>query len=180
MWFAELNHGAMKQSSNFTATIPHLPGRWPAHHVHKYMFEPAGVKIKGKIKGTSKQYSFGLMHLKIRSMLRRAPRQGKLTYTPASVHLRNTTAKRRGIAKALLGQFKENAELNLVDIIGSDFNTSAYRERGKAKVSSIEEASEETQLIPPPDLVPMWSQMADSGDCGGFILTKKNVKLAYS
>ena len=40
-------------------------------------------------------------------------------------------------------------------------------------MSSIEEAWEE-MLIPPPDVVPMWGQVEDSGDCGGFTLTKKN------
>ena len=34
---------------------------------------------------------------------------------------------------------------------------------------------EETLLIPPPDVVPMWGQMEDSGDCCGFIQTNKNV-----
>ena len=50
-------------------------------------------------------------------------------------------------------------------------NTSAYRERGKAKLSSIEEVWEEMLLIPPPDLVPLWDQMQDSGDCCGFMVT---------
>ena len=50
----------------------------------------------------------------------------------------------------LLGQFREVAELNDADITGGDFNTSACRACGKAKLSSIEEAWEETLLIPPP------------------------------
>ena len=53
----------------------------------------------------------------------------------------------------LLGQFKEIAALNDADIIGGDFNASTYREREKAKLNSIEEASEETLLIPAPDLI---------------------------
>ena len=32
---------------------------------------------------------------------------------------------------------------------------------------------EDTLLIPPPDLVPMWGQMAESGDCCGFIVPKR-------
>ena len=43
---------------------------------------------------------------------------------------------------------------NHADIIAGDFNSSAYRDRGKA-VSSIEETQEKTLLIPPPDVVPM-------------------------
>ena len=57
-----------------------------------------------------------------------------------------------------------------------DFNTSAYRERGKAKLSSIEEAWGETLVIPPPDLVPMWSQNEDTGDFCGFVVTARNVR----
>ena len=62
-----------------------------------------------------------------------------------------------------------------MDLLGGDCNTSANRECGKAKLSSIEGAWEEMLLLPPPILVPMWSQMEDSGDCHGYILTKKNV-----
>ena len=44
---------------------------------------------------------------------------------------------------------------NDADIIAGDFKSSAYRDRGKARVSSIEETWEKTLLIPPPDVVPM-------------------------
>ena len=66
--------------------------------------------------------------------------QGQCTYTPASVCLNKTTANRRCIANMILGQFREVAELNDVDTIGREFDTSAYRECGKSKWSSIEEA----------------------------------------
>ena len=52
----------------------------------------------------------------------------------------------------LLCQFREIAELSDVDIIGGDVNTSAHRERGKAKLRPIGEAWEETLRILPPDL----------------------------
>ena len=74
-----------------------------------------------------------------------------------------------------MGQLRRVIEKNVADIIAGDFNTATYRERGKAKVSSIEETWEETLLIPPLDLVPMWGQMNDSGDCCGFISTRNNV-----
>ena len=40
---------------------------------------------------------------------------------------------------------------------GDLLNTSARCERGKAKMSSIEEIWEDTLLISPPELVPMWA-----------------------
>ena len=56
---------------------------------HKNTFELGGVKAEGEIPGTSKQDS------------------SCLKCTPASVHLGTTTAKRRGIAKQLLGQIRD-------------------------------------------------------------------------
>ena len=60
------------------------------------------------------------------------------------------------------------------DIIAGDFNSSACRDRGKAGVSSIEETWEKTLLIPPPDVVPMWGQGKESGDCCSFTTTMKS------
>ena len=40
----------------------------------------------------------------MKSMFRRTPRQGKCTCTPASVLVSNTTVKRKGIARSLLGE----------------------------------------------------------------------------
>ena len=60
------------------------------------------------------------------------------------------------------------------DLIAGDFNSSAYRERGKAGVSFIEETWEETMLLPPSGAVPMWGRMKETEDCCGFIITKKN------
>ena len=38
----------------------------------------------------------------------------------------------------------------------------------------IEETREKTLLIPPPDVVPMWCQLKESGDYCGFMITKKS------
>ena len=64
----------------------------------------------------------------MKSKFRRTLRQGKCTSTPASLHLSNTTAKRKGIARSLLGEAREVAEMNCVDIIGGDFSMAAFRE----------------------------------------------------
>ena len=139
--------------------------------LHKNTFKLGDVNIEG----TPEQDSFGLKHLMLRPTFRRAPKQGERTYTPASVRLSNTTAMRRGIAKRLLGQFTEAAELRDVDTVGSDFNTSAFREGGKVRLSSVEDVWEEMRPIPPRDLVPMWRQMEDSGDRCCFVFTNSSV-----
>ena len=73
-----------------------------------------------------------------------------------------------------MGQLRKVAVENDADIFAGDFNSSAYPDRGKARVSLIEETWEKTLLIPPPDVVPMWCQMKESGDCCGFTMTKKS------
>ena len=80
----------------------------------------------------------------------------------------------QGLVKGLPGQVRKVAEENCADIIAGDFNSSAYRERGKAGVSLIKGTWEETMLLPPSGAVPMWCQMKETEDCCGFIITKKN------
>ena len=124
-------------------------------------FEPEGVKIEEEVPGASKHYSFRYVSVKSRLLI-----------LPA--HLSNTAAKRRDVAKQLLDQLRNVAEENFADIMAGDFNSSACPERGKAGVISVEETLEETLLIPPPDLVPMWGRMEESGDCCGFSVPKRS------
>ena len=121
---------------------------------NKSTFEPEGVKIHEEIQGTSIYNSFGLKYLLFKARLRRPPKEGNSTYTAVSAYLSNTTAKRRDVAKQLLGQFRKVAVGNDADIIAGDFKSSARRDRGNSRVSSIEETWETTILIPPPDVVP--------------------------
>ena len=151
------------------AAVSHLPGCRPGHLVsQKNTFEPDVVKIQDEILGRSKQDSFGQRDLLVKSRFRRRPKEGSSTYTADSAHLSNTTATRRDIAKQLLDHLRKVAEKNLADIIAGDSNTAAYRERGKAKVSSTEDVWEETLLIRPQDV----GQMEESGDCCGYMLTR--------
>ena len=84
----------------------------------KHIFQPGGAKTEGEIPGTSKQYSFGLKYMMVRSRFRRKPKHGDSTCTAVSAHLSDTTAKRRGIAKLPWGQFRKVAKLHAVDVIG--------------------------------------------------------------
>ena len=69
-----------------------------------------------------------------------------------------------------------NAVRTSTDIIAGDFNSAAYRELGKAPAISIETTRADSLLVPLPDLVPIWTQLKDSGDCCGFIITKERVE----
>ena len=97
----------------------------------------------------------------VQARFRRPPKKGNSTDTAVSAHLSNTTAKRRYVAKQLLGQLRKVAQEKYADNVAGDFNSSAHRERGKAGVSLTEETWEETLLIPPPDLVSMRDQMEE-------------------
>ena len=97
------------------------------------------MEIQEEIQGTSIYNSFGLKYLLFKARFRRPPKEGNSTYTAVSAYLSNTTAKRRDVAKQLLGQFRKVAVENDADIIASDFKSSAHRDRGNSRVSSIEE-----------------------------------------
>ena len=102
---------------------------------HKTTFEVAGAKTDEEvIRGTSKQDSFGLTHMMVGSVFRRAPKQGTCTYTPASVHLSNMTAASRGIRNVRLGQLWEVAGLHDVDIIGGGLQHFALPRTWKGEV----------------------------------------------
>ena len=101
-------------------------------------------------------------------MFMRVPKHGKCTYTPVSVHLSNTTAKRRVIAKMFFGQLREVAEKNNADINAGDFNASAHHERGKAKLSSIEEAT--ATLVPN---VEAWAAAVSLGAQGTLVMPEE-------
>ena len=98
---------------------------------HRKTSKPSGVKTDIGIRSTSNVDTFGGSRLLVKSMFRRTPRQGKCTSTPASVHLSNTTAKRKGNERSLLGEVREVADMNCVDIIGGGFNVAAFREPRK-------------------------------------------------
>ena len=141
---------------------------------HRHTSEPGGVKTDLGIRSTSNGDTFGGSRLLVKSMFRRTPRQGKCTCTPASVHLSNTTAKRKGIARSLLGEVREVADMNCVDIVGGGFNVAAFCE--PRKLGRIHVA---WSLHMPPDGGPMWEWMADSADCCGLIRTTENEKKTW-
>ena len=97
---------------------------------NKSTFEPDGVKIQEEIQGTSMYDSFGLKYFRFKAGFRRPPKEGNSTYTAVSAYLSNTIAKRRDVAKQLLGQLRKVALENDADIIAGDFNSSANRDRG--------------------------------------------------
>ena len=74
-----------------------------------------------------------MKYLMVRSMFRRPPKHVDCTCTAVSAHPSNTTAKRRDIAKPLLGLLSKVTGRNNADIIAGDFNTSAYRKTRKVE-----------------------------------------------
>ena len=119
------------------------------------MLEPGGVPTEGVIPGTTKHDSSGLKYLTVRSMFKnRGQAINVYVHTCLCSPAQHDREEARNYKK-LPGQFGEIPELNDADIIGGDLNTSAFRESGQAKLSSIEEAWKETLLIPPPNPFPL-------------------------
>ena len=79
---------------------------------HAVAFVPVGVKMHQENPRTSKQDSFGLRDLLVKSRIRRRPKEESSTYTAVSGHPSNTTAKRRDVALQLLGWLRKVAEKN--------------------------------------------------------------------
>ena len=99
----------LQESKSHTEEIINRFSTFPLFH--RKTSKPGGVKTDIGIRSTSNVDTFGGSRLLVKSMFRRTPRQGKCTSTPASVHSSNTTAKRKGIARSLLGEVREVAEL---------------------------------------------------------------------
>ena len=122
-----------------------------------------------KIEGRSEQDSFGLETFDAQAHVQQGAQARRThVHTPLCSPGQHDREEARN-CKAASGSVQD------VSTIGGDFNTSAFRKGGKVKLSSIEEVWEEMRLTHPPDLVPMWGQMEDSGDCCCFVFTNRSV-----
>ena len=106
-------------------------------------------------------------------MVRRTPRIGKPHFTMMSLHIDNSHAKKRGIAKNVLDAVR--TAMQQVDMVAGDFNGAAWRRKrgeGQQCVSTIEEAFADTKLPVPDGPTPLWgpSGVPDewSDECGRF------------
>ena len=78
------------------------------------------------------------------------PRNGKPHFTMMSLHLNNSYAKKRGIAKIVLVVVR--TAMQQVDMVAGDFKGAAWRRKrgeGQQCVSTIEEAFADTNLLVP-------------------------------
>ena len=70
-----------------------------------------------------------------------------------SLHINNTHAKKRGIAKNLLLAVRAAMHQQQVDLVAGDFNGAAWRRQSGSdprSISSVEEAFVNTNLLLPP------------------------------
>ena len=107
----------LRSTSSASTTVP-----TSSSHATKSTFEPDGVKTEGVIPDTSKQYSFGLEYLFVKSRFRRLPKLVNGRCTAVSAHLSKTAAKSRDVAQQMLGKLWKVAENNKADIITGDFD----------------------------------------------------------
>ena len=93
-----------------------------------------------------------------RASFRRIPRNGKSYFTMMSLHINNTHAKKRGIAKNLLLAVRIVMHQQQVDLVAGDFNGAAWsRQSGSdpRPISIIEETFVNTNLPVLPGPTPL-------------------------
>ena len=71
------------------------------------------------------KYTWGMVLLIVRALLRRPSLAGTPTVTFCSVHIHNFVAKKRDASTELLQRLHGYVKQHKVDIIGGDFNVSA-------------------------------------------------------
>ena len=92
-----------------------------------------------------------------------------------SLHINNTNARKRGIAKNLLLAVRTVMYQQQVDLVAGDFNGAAWRRQSGSdarSISSIEEAFVNSSLPLPPGPTPLWGPEGVPGewsDVYGFL-----------
>ena len=109
------------------------------------------------------------------SELGREEASGRHYFTMVSLHIKNTHAKKRRIAKHLLLAVRTVMHQQQVDLVAGDFNGAAWRRQSGSdsrSISSIEEAFVNTSLPLPPGPTPLWGPGGVPGewsDVCGFL-----------
>ena len=93
--------------------------------LNKDTFEPDPVVFAFKEDSTSKG-TWSMVLLIVRGLLRRPSLSGTLTVTICSVHIHNVVAEKRDASTHLLWRLHGYMKQHNVDIIGCDFNMSAF------------------------------------------------------
>ena len=91
-----------------------------------------------------------------RASFRRAAVSGQKFFTVLSLHISNTCAKKKGIARKLILSLRAIVISQEVDLVAGDFNGTAWRYRSRDNLSTIDEAFSDCALPTPPGSTPLW------------------------
>ena len=87
---------------------------------------------------------------------RRAAASGQKVFTVLSLYISNIYAKKKGIAKKIIQTLRAIFISQDVDLVAGDFNGTAWRCRGRDKISTIDEVFSDCVLPTPPGPPPLW------------------------
>ena len=124
-------HAVILQEASYR--VPHTSDQFMAYTgntdlailLNKDTFEPDPIVLTFKADSTSKG-TWSMILLIVRGLLRRLPLSGTLTVTFCSVHIHNVVAEKRDDSTHLLWRLHGYMKQHNVDIIGGDFNMSAF------------------------------------------------------
>ena len=91
-----------------------------------------------------------------RAIFRRPPVSGQKFFTVFSLHISNSYAKKKGIAKKLILTLRAVMISQEVVLVASDFNGTAWRYRGKDNLSTVDKAFMDSILLTPPGPTLLW------------------------
>ena len=91
-----------------------------------------------------------------RASCRRTAASGQKVFTVLSLHISNSYAKKRGIAKKIIQTIRALMISQNIDLVAGDFNGAAWRCRSRDNISTIDEVFSDCALPTPPGAIPLW------------------------
>ena len=154
--------------------VPHVSGQFFAHTgntdlailLNKDTFEPDPTVLAFREDSTSKG-TWSMVLLIVRGLLRRPSLSESPTVTLCSVHIHNVVAKKRDASTDLLRRPHGYMKQHKVDIIGGDFNMSAF--------CTVGDVFSDTEFSAPGNAF-LWGLGAleePNRECAGFLIMPK-------
>ena len=134
--------------------------------LNKDTFEPDPRVLTYKVDSTSKG-TWSMVLLIVRGLLRRPSLSGSPTVTFCSVHIHNVVAKKRDASTELLQRLYGQMREHNVDLIGGDFNMSAF--------STVGDVFTDAEFSAPGNSL-LWGLGAleePNRECAGFLIKPK-------
>ena len=121
---------------------------------------------------TEREQGWVMQGVLSRAIFRRPPVSGQKYFTVSSLHISNILVKKKGIAKKLFLTLRAIMIFQVVDLVASDFNGTAWRSRSRNNLSTTDEPFTDCASPTPPGPTPLWghgSILDNWSDVCGFL-----------